>query len=180
MESINHSATHITIKPCTLADISLMVEVGQKAYTDHYSHVWKNETDFYIKRSFSEAVFTKELEKESVAYYLLYYHQIPAGICKVNFNKGPDGTPDANAMELEKIYIQKKYAGKQIGQQTLHYLIKLAGSRQITTFWLSVMTTSRALDFYKKQGFTPVNYWYLDFAELKDEYRKMVTMVLEV
>lgn len=180
MEGINNSATHITIKPCTLADVSLLVEVGQKAYTDHYSHVWKNETDFYIQRSFSEAVFTEELAKENVAYYLLYYQQAPAGICKVNFNKGPDGTPDAHAMELEKIYILQKYAGKQIGQQTLRYLLELARSRQITTFWLSVMTTSKALDFYKKHGFTAVKYWYLDFDELKDDYREMVTMIREV
>jgi len=42
------------------------------------------------------------------------------------------------------------------------------------------MTTSKALDFYKKIGFAAVYRYELDYPGLKDNYRGMKRMILKL
>ncbi len=44
--------------------------------------------------------------------------------------------------------------------------------------WLNVMTTSPALQFYRKFGFKGIKNYELDYPKIKDGYRGMLQMKL--
>lgn len=177
MEIVN---TNIAFRKCSFADIPLMAKTATKAYCDHYSHVWKDNTDFYVDRSFSEEAFVKDVQKMGVEYYLIYYDELPVGIIKVNLFKSPEGITDVSMLELEKMYIRKAYCGKSIGSHSLSFLKYLAKTKKIKCIWVNVMKESKATRFYHKHNFETRSYWRLKFENLKEEYRKMVQMHLYI
>ena len=63
---------------------------------------------------------------------------------------------DLNAFEIERIYVDKAYLGKKIGQLLFEKAIELAKSKNATYVWLGVWEENyRALAFYEKNGFVP-------------------------
>ncbi|XLS28076.1 GNAT family N-acetyltransferase [Flavobacteriaceae bacterium M23B6Z8] len=180
MEKVSSISDHIGFRKCAIMDIPLMSQVGSKAYVEHYAHIWQDGPEFYLNKSFSKTVFRKEVPNATIEYYLIYFEDQPIGLLKLNLFKGLDGQPNPKMIELEKIYIIKAYSSKNVGSTTISFLKHLATYKQISYIWLSVMTTSKAMDFYVKHGFEAVSYWQLDFKNLKKGYREMLKMKLNV
>ncbi|WP_340202702.1 GNAT family N-acetyltransferase [Ascidiimonas sp. W6] len=180
MEKVNQIENNIGFKKCFIADIALMERIAEKAYIEHYSHIWKDGPEFYLNKSFSRDVFLEELTRDTIEFYLIYYLEYPVGIIKINLFKDFRGNENPYMMELEKIYIIKEYTGRKIGATTISFLKHIAVNKNISNIWLSVMTSSKSISFYKKQNFVSVSNWFLDFDNLKDDYREMLIMNLEI
>ena len=62
-----------------------------------------------------------------------------------------------NVCQLQKIYVLKDFLGKKVGFQLQKYLLEEARASQYEVIWLTVLdTNTRAIDFYKKDGFVGV------------------------
>jgi ribosomal protein S18 acetylase RimI-like enzyme len=61
---------------------------------------------------------------------------------------------DANALEIERIYVIKEYQGKKAGQQLYEKTIQVAKEKMLKYIWLGVWQENpKAIQFYTKNGF---------------------------
>ena len=59
-----------------------------------------------------------------------------------------------DSVEIERIYVLKKFQGRKIGQLLFEKSLEAADSRKADYLWLGVWEENqKAIEFYKKNGF---------------------------
>jgi ribosomal protein S18 acetylase RimI-like enzyme len=76
------------------------------------------------------------------------------GYLKINHGEAQKESIGQNTLEVERIYVLKKFHGKKIGQFLLNYALEIAKKKNIDWVWLGVWEhNQRAINFYLKNGF---------------------------
>jgi len=102
------------------------------------------------------------------------------GVIKLNINSPIAGFSADTALELERIYFIKEASGKGLGKEAINFVSDFARQIQKSIIWLKAMDSSTAVEFYKKRGFQIINEIELQYLNLRDEYRKMYVMILQL
>lgn len=162
-------------QPVLVADVQKLSEVAIRAYSDHYLHLWHDAGAWYIDRSFSPDVLRRELENPDARFYFVQQHGQPVGFLKLNLHQPSPCDPALNAMEVERIYLEKKVTGRGVGKAAMEFAVEQARQLKKQLVWLKAMDSSRdALAFYEKMGFAICGTDRLTFDAMKDEFRGMV------
>lgn len=169
-----------TIERCTTKDIPLLIEVATQSYLEHYTYLWHDNGDFYINRSFNAGQLEAEMADTNARFYLLYEDQEAVGFMKLNIDKAIGYYIAEKALELERIYILKKASGRGLGRKAVEFVVEMAKESGKSIVWLKSMDSSKAIDFYQQQGFVITGENWLDFAPMKDEYRRILTLEKEI
>ncbi|MEW7291215.1 GNAT family N-acetyltransferase [Aquimarina sp. 2304DJ70-9] len=173
--------SEIIFKKCSESDIESLVHISQQFYPEHYTHIWKNDDpSYYINLSFNLKAFEEDFKVENIVYFLIQKKDTNLGLLKIRKNEKVSNFGDAEAIQLEKIYLLKNSTGLGIGKKGLEFTINYATSLNKKVLWLDVMTTSPALAFYQKNGFRTISFYDLDYPGLKDGYREMQRMIIEI
>ncbi len=166
----------IEVRKLEAKDAVLLSEVAIKAYSDHYLHLWQDGGKWYINKCFTVEILTAELNDSNTAFYLALYDNVPVGFLKLNIDAPLHGK-DKDALELERIYLNKEATGKGIGSQLMRLTIKIAEENNKELVWLKAMDTSEAsIAFYEKMGFIITGTYTLPHQLMKEELRGMVIM----
>ncbi|WP_299210967.1 GNAT family N-acetyltransferase [uncultured Aquimarina sp.] len=174
-------AFEIEFHRCSENDIEALVKISQQFYPEHYSHIWKNEdTSFYVNLSFTTAAFKKDIETENIIYFLVQKSEKILGLLKLRKHQELVEYTPTEALQLEKIYLLAEATGLGIGTHAMDFTKNLAKELNKKVIWLDVMTTSPAVQFYKKLEFKTISYYNLDYSGLKDGYREMQRMMLSI
>ena len=171
---------NIRITPCTIADLYTLQDIAINSYGDHYLYLWYDGGMWYIDRCFSDAALKKDLEDPNSAYFLVYAAEELVGFLKLNVNKALEQENAEESLELERIYLTKKAAGKGIGKVLIDFTVSFAQERNKCLIWLKAMDSSRSVGFYQKNGFQLCGTYTLDFEQMKPDYRCMVVMKMEL
>jgi ribosomal protein S18 acetylase RimI-like enzyme len=108
----------------------------------------------YLTSSFSVEKLTQEINNPNTEFYFAKEGDIIVGYLKVNIGEAQTEQKDLNAFEIERIYVDRAYLGKKVGQLLFQKAVDIAKSKQVTYIWLGVWEENhRALAFYKKNGF---------------------------
>ncbi len=173
--------SEISFEKCSKKDIDILTTISQSFYPEHYAHIWQNQDpSFYLNLSFSKKAFEKDFNIENIIYYLIKKDDIHLGLLKIRKDELVQDYTNNEALQLEKIYLLQSSTGLGIGKKAMKFIIEYARSINKKVVWLDVMTTSKALDFYKKIGFVTVYHYELDYPGLKDGYRGMQRMILKL
>jgi ribosomal protein S18 acetylase RimI-like enzyme len=166
----------IEVRKLEAKDAALLSKVAIKAYSDHYLHLWYDGGKWYINKCFTIEALTAELNDSNAAFYLALYDNAPVGFLKLNIDAALNGE-DKNALELERIYLNKEATDKGIGSQLMRLTIKIAEENNKELVWLKAMDTNEAsIAFYEKMGFTITGTCTLPHQLMKEELRGMVIM----
>ncbi|MCX6216093.1 GNAT family N-acetyltransferase [Spirosoma sp.] len=161
----------------SVADASRLSEVAIRAYCDHYLHLWHDAGSWYLARSFTTEALAQELLDENARFYLIHLDEEPIGFLKLNRLKPSPCEPSLNALELERIYLQKTVTGKGIGTKIVQFVLDHARQIGRQVVWLKAMESSQdAIAFYQRMGFLLCGTSKLSFEAMREEYRPMVTM----
>ncbi|GAB3013517.1 GNAT family N-acetyltransferase [Spirosoma pulveris] len=161
----------------SVTDAPRLSEVAIRAYCDHYLHLWHDGGAWYLARSFTPEALTQELLDTNARFYLIYLHEKPVGFLKLNLLKSSPCEPSLDALELERIYLQKTATGKGIGTRIVQFVIENARQMGRQVVWLKAMESSLdAIAFYERMGFVLCGTSRLSFEVMREEYRPMVTM----
>ena len=101
---------------------------------------------------------------------------------KINLNEQLPlpGFETLNALEVERIYVYKKTAGKGLGKQLMQTAMNKARELKKDIIFLKAMDSGTdALEFYKKLGYEICGRLQLPlptFHLMKEEYRGMVIL----
>jgi ribosomal protein S18 acetylase RimI-like enzyme len=110
----------------------------------------------YLTSSFSVEKLTQELNNPNTEFYFAKNEDNIVGYLKVNIGEAQTEHINLDAFEIERIYVDKAYLGKKVGQLLFNKAIELAKSKNVAYVWLGVWEENhRALAFYKKNGFIP-------------------------
>lgn len=168
---------NIVLKKLEPKDALLLSEVALNAYSDHYLHLWYDQGQWYIEKSFSVERLENELKDANSIFYLAYYNNSPVGFLKLNINAPLESEEERNCMELERIYLLKAVEGKGIGRKLVDLTLMIAKEYNKDMVWLKAMDSSEgAISFYKKMGFEISGTYQLPHVKMKEEFRGMVIM----
>lgn len=108
----------------------------------------------YLENSFTLQKVESEINHPNSAFYFASEDKHIAAYLKINLENAQTEIRTKNTMELERIYVLKKYQGKGIGKLLLQKAIELAKQNKVNFLWLGVWEKNySAISFYEKYGF---------------------------
>ena len=145
----------VSLEPCTFSDLAVLREVALETFKEAFA-AQNDPEDFesYLKEAFSEERLRREMTEPETRFFFLYDRKHLAGYAKINSGKAQTEPQDANALEIERIYVRAPFQGKGLGGWLLGKLISLAREEGKTYVWLGVWEENKeAIRFYKRHGF---------------------------
>ncbi|WMX53405.1 GNAT family N-acetyltransferase [Peribacillus sp. R9-11] len=145
----------INIKKCTLEDSRKLQEISYETFNETFKHQNSPENmNVYLERAFNLKQLEKELSNISSQFFFVYFDNVVAGYLKVNTNDAQSEEMGAESLEIERIYIKKKFQKHGLGKYLLNKAMEIAMERNKKKIWLGVWEKNEnAIAFYKKLGF---------------------------
>ncbi|MDQ0194797.1 ribosomal protein S18 acetylase RimI-like enzyme [Paenibacillus wynnii] len=107
-----------------------------------------------MEKAFNLQQLEKELSNTSSEFYFIYSYSEIAGYLKLNANEVQTEIMDNDSLEIERIYIKKKFHKQGLGKYLIHKAIEIAIERNKEKIWLGVWEKNEsAITFYKKMDF---------------------------
>ena len=193
MQHLVWKEQNLTITQLTTADAKRLSVLANRAYLDHYTHLWENsDTTWYREKSFNVTQLQHELSDDNARFFIATDGAEDLGFLKVNLfkplsieNVAPPIFTNTkfniaeipNALELERIYLTKSAQYRGIGRRLTELSFDLARARGHDAVWLKVMDTNDdTIRFYEKMGFEKCGAMMLNFEKMKPILRGMFLM----
>jgi diamine N-acetyltransferase len=147
----------IQIRIATAADTERISNIAIQTFVETYS--WYNSPEnmrSYTGLHFSTEQTRLELDESTTCFFLAFESEIPVGYAKMRVLECPEEIKDKKHIEVERIYVLKKYQNRNIGYALMNQCINHARTHAFEILWLGVWEKNqRAIDFYIRMGFTP-------------------------
>ena len=169
----------IHIKECDINQADVLSDIAIQTYKQTYTYLWLDDGAAYLKRFYGKDDLEKELAIPGISWFLVYDDDKVAGYFKVKESALSPYTQQ-QCLEIEKLYLLHQYLGKGIGKAVMNFIFDLTKHQQRPVLWLKVMESSPAILFYEACGFKQTGRAYLDYPFMIDEYRWLLTYVLEM
>ena len=144
------------IKKVTPSEIDQLQKISKETFYETFSigNTLEN-MNKYLDEEFSIEKLTTELNNTNSEFYFALFENNIIGYLKINFGKSQTELQDNNALEIERIYILKEFQEKKVGQLLYDRALQIARHNRVEYIWLGVWEENpRAINFYKKNGFT--------------------------
>ena len=147
----------ISIAPVNIDDLIKLQTISRSTFAQTFNeHNNPEDMQAYFDNSFSVEKLSSELNNQNSTFYFAVDNSINSvvGYLKVNTGDAQSEKKDLDAFEIERIYVDKTYFGKKVGQLLFDKAIEIAKSKKVSYVWLGVWEENhRALAFYTKNGF---------------------------
>lgn len=162
----------IDIKKCAFEDLGLLQEISVETFNETFKHQNSPENmRAYLEKAFNLTQLEKELSNISTEFHFIYSNGELAGYLKVNTNETQSESMGNDSLEIERIYISKKFHKQGLGKFLMNKAIEIATERNKGKIWLGVWEKNEsAISFYEKMGFvqTGVHSFYMGDDEQID------------
>ncbi len=148
----------LSIRACTIEDLAVLRNFSYMTFDDTFRPMNSPSTmDDYMKQAFDMTRLRDELLNIHSSFYFLYADEQLAGYFKLNEAAAQTDIHDPESIEIERIYVDKKFQGKGLGSFLMNKAIDIAHTRQKSYIWLGVWEKNeKALRFYKRNGFSAI------------------------
>ena len=145
----------VEIKKASLADLQELQLIGKQTFQETFAEVNSEENiKKYLADSFNDRKITDEIENPNSEFYIAIIDNQTIGYLKVNFGTAQTELKDPKGMELERIYVLRKYHGEKVGQLLFEKALQIATNKKVEYLWLGVWEKNiKAKKFYLKNGF---------------------------
>jgi ribosomal protein S18 acetylase RimI-like enzyme len=145
----------ITIVKATISDLEVIQEISKQTFIETFAEVNKPENlDNYVQENFNSQQIALEINNPESAFYLAILDDETIAYLKLNFGNAQTEIRSDEAMEIQRIYVLKKFYGKKIGQLLLNEAIKIGQKTGVDSIWLGVWEENhKAIEFYSKNDF---------------------------
>ncbi len=145
----------IVFRKCNVAHLDELVRISKTTFVDAFEKGNKPE-DFrtYIEDAFDKSTIERQLNNKDSKFYFVYKEEHLAGYFKLNESETQTEFKTEHSIELERIYILKKFQGQQLGAYILREVQNMGILGNKKFIWLGVwQKNKRAIRFYEKHGF---------------------------
>lgn len=145
----------INIKKCNFEDLGLLQEISVETFNETFKNQNSPENmKAYLEKAFNLKQLEKELSNISSEFYFVYSNEEIAGYLKLNTNEVQTEIMGNDSLEIERIYIRKKFHKQGLGKYLINKAIEIAIERNKEKIWLGVWEKNEsAITFYKKMDF---------------------------
>src|SRR5579885_3140191 len=110
----------LEIRIGTPADAGLLSSMGAEIFYESYAaYNTREDMDLYLEKHFTEAVLYSELTQPGVQFFIAYADGEPTGYTKINNYSTQEALQPNKQIEIERIYVYRKYQGQKIGKQLI-------------------------------------------------------------
>ncbi|KAI8074679.1 acyl-CoA N-acyltransferase [Gongronella butleri] len=137
----------------------VLSDLGRRLFSDTFAqHNPPEELQSYLDTAYTVELQHKELGNPTMYTFLAFDNNVPVAFCQMHENKKVyDFVGDPDAIELQRIYVDKRCAGKGVGKRLMQQCIAKAQELGKKTMWLGVWEENHsAIGFYKSHGFKKV------------------------
>jgi diamine N-acetyltransferase len=145
----------ITIRVASLDDVEAIVSLGIRTFRDTFDEVNTPENMMrYLNETFTLKRIGEEILEPDSAFFLAEQESTIIGYARVRYADKPDGVGEGKAIEIERLYADKKFLGKRVGYLLMSECLQFARDNNCKWVWLGVWENNeRAIAFYKRWGF---------------------------
>ncbi len=159
------------------SDNHFISELSKSIYLQTYTSLWDDFGEWYVETMYSPKKLYSELMDNNSEFYCFMVEEKAIGYLKINLQVNYD----SSGFEIERIYFEESSSGKGYGSILLNFGINKAKQLGKKNVYLKVMNSSKnIIKFYKKHGFQNISEYNLDFETMKDEFRQINTMKLDL
>ncbi|MCZ1268887.1 MULTISPECIES: N-acetyltransferase [Paenibacillus] len=145
----------VEIRACSREDLQKLQEISIETFNDTFKD--QNSPDnmrAYLERAFNAKQLEDELSNSCSDIFFVYYNKELAGYLKVNREGAQSEQMSDASLEIERIYIRKKFQMHGLGKYLLNKAMETALEHKKKEVWLGVWEKNdNAIAFYKKMGF---------------------------
>ena len=146
----------IEIRKANTSDYKIVADLGAKTFYETWRPV-NTEEDMqkYIAKAFDPDHILSDIKDENVnTFFVAYDGNEAVGYAKLRRDRTYDEFKNARTIELERIYVYKKWQDKYVGRMLMDECLSLSKKEKYDWFWLGVnIDNVKAIAFYKKYGF---------------------------
>ena len=145
----------INIKKCNVEDLPKLLEISYETFNETFKKQNSPENiKAYLERAFNLKQLEKELSNISSQFFFVYLNNEVAGYLKININDAQSEEISDESLEIERIYIKRKFQKHGLGMYLLNKAIEIAMEFNKKKIWLGVWEKNEnAIAFYEKMGF---------------------------
>ncbi len=143
------------IKRVLPEELSLLQSVGRQAFTETFAE-WNTPENMviYLEQSFNTERLSAELANNESEFYFALRNNEVIGYLKLNRLGAQTEIRDHDGVEIERIYVLKKYHGQKVGQLLFDTAMQRAQQAGAAYIWLGVWEKNeKAIKFYIRNGF---------------------------
>ncbi|MEF3352817.1 GNAT family N-acetyltransferase [Paenibacillus sp. GYB006] len=147
--------TTTNTRKCTIEDLDILREISVETFKDTFEDQNSPENmKTYLDRAFNLKQIEEELVNEFSEFYFLYLNEDIVGYLKLNTNDAQSETMGHDSLEVERIYVRRKFHKQGLGKFLINKAIEIAREQNKDKIWLGVWEKNEnAISFYKKMGF---------------------------
>ena len=157
----NHNSSDINyhkvlIRIAIPGDEETVADIGRRTFYETWKNVnTEEDLQMYMLKSFDAKEIREEIENSKVTtFFLAFVDDELAGYAKLRNDRSYDQIKGLRALEMERIYVLKKFQDQKIGKALMDESLTIAYQGKYEVMWLGVnQENHKAIDFYKKYGF---------------------------
>lgn len=149
---------NITVRRANTDDAKMLADLGARTF--HETFAADNSPEdmaTYLAAAFNLEQQTAELVEDDSTFLIAEVDGLAAGYAKLHAGQPPDGISGTKPIELVRLYVEKKWLGRGVGEVLMRTCLDEALRAGFDTIWLGVWErNSRAQAFYRKWDFRAV------------------------
>lgn len=144
----------ITIDKAEKKDAKRLADFAGNAFREAYTGTMdEKDINTYINKNFISSEIEQQIIENKMQFYLAFDKRTLVGYTKLRSDRTRKEFSDKKAIELERIYIERRHYRCGLGAQLFNQAIQTSRKDGFEVLWLAVwQKNDRALSFYKKMG----------------------------
>lgn len=145
----------ITLRVAEESDIEALCNMAGNLFWEAFTGMMPEEDLLeYVSKAFTPAILREEMNNSHITFIIATYDNQWAGYAKLNTTNRKERADVIRYIELERLYLYKKFHGKKIGAALMDHSLALAAEKGYNTLWLNVWEhNNKAMQFYLNYGF---------------------------
>jgi ribosomal protein S18 acetylase RimI-like enzyme len=145
----------IQVLDVRLVDLPVLQEISKRTFYDSFATLNTAENmKFHLDHHFTKEKLTAEIRNPDTQFFFAMHGGIPVGYIKINQGTAQTVLPNDQAVEIERIYVDRLFKGKGIGKIFIKKAEELAKISLAKYLWLGVWEHNEpAIRFYIQNGF---------------------------
>ncbi|RLQ90139.1 GNAT family N-acetyltransferase [Planomicrobium sp. Y74] len=145
----------MTLIKCTSEHLPELQSISRETFTETFKEQNSPEhLNAYLEKAYNQQQLALELANPDSQFYFVYRDVEVAGYLKVNIGETQSEEMGDDSLEVERIYVKKKFHKQGFGKILLAKAFDVATELGKKKVWLGVWEENEnAIAFYKKKGF---------------------------
>jgi diamine N-acetyltransferase len=137
------------------ADAAAIADVARRSFVETFA-AYNTAADMalYVAEAFAVERIERELAAPEAVFFVAVNGSRLIGFAKLRTGAGPPPNPGEDAIELERLYVERLWHGRGVAARLMDAVLDESGRRSCRRVWLGVWEhNARAKAFYEKFGF---------------------------